>query len=84
MGLLGTVLGVIDAFIGITNTGSAGITSVAPGIAEALITTAFGLVSAIPAVIAYNYYVTRLHRFSGELEGFASEFIGTLAREGHL
>ena len=84
LGLLGTVIGVMNAFIGINVTGSASIASVAPGIAEALITTAFGLVAAIPAAIAYNYFVTRLDRFSGELEGFASEFIGTLAREGRL
>lgn len=84
LGLLGTVIGVMNSFIGIQNTGSANIASVAPGIAEALITTAFGLVAAIPAAIAYNYFVTRLDRFSGELEGFASEFIGTLAREGRL
>ncbi|HUE77148.1 MAG TPA: MotA/TolQ/ExbB proton channel family protein [Longimicrobiales bacterium] len=84
LGLLGTVLGVMNAFLGIQATGSASIASVAPGIAEALITTAFGLVAAIPAAIAYNYFVTRLNRFSGELEGFASEFIGTLAREGRL
>lgn len=84
LGLLGTVIGVMNSFIGITASGSANIASVAPGIADALITTAFGLVAAIPAAIAYNYYVTRLDRFSGELEGFASEFIGTLAREGRL
>jgi biopolymer transport protein TolQ len=84
LGLLGTVLGVMNSFIGIAKMGSANIASVAPGIAEALVTTAFGLVAAIPAAIAYNYYVTRLDRFSGELDGFASEFIGTLAREGRL
>jgi biopolymer transport protein TolQ len=84
LGLLGTVLGVMNAFIGITDTGSANIGTVAPGIAEALITTAFGLVAAIPAAIAFNYFVHRLDRFSGELEGLASEFIGTLAREGRL
>jgi biopolymer transport protein TolQ len=84
LGLLGTVIGVMNAFIGIGSTGSANIGSVAPGIAEALITTAFGLVAAIPAAIAYNYFVHRVDRFSGELEGFASEFIGTLAREGRL
>jgi biopolymer transport protein TolQ len=84
LGLLGTVIGVMDAFLGISHTGSAQIASVAPGIAEALITTAFGIVAAIPAAIAYNYFVHRLDRFSGELEGFASEFIGTLAREGRL
>ena len=84
LGLLGTVIGVMDAFIGIQNTGAANIASVAPGIAEALVATAFGLVAAIPAAIAYNYFVTRLNSFSGELEGFASDFIGTLAREGRL
>jgi biopolymer transport protein TolQ len=84
LGLLGTVVGVMNSFIGIAKLGSANITSVAPGIAEALVTTAFGLVAAIPAAIAYNYYVTRLDRFSGEMDGFASEFIGTLAREGRL
>lgn len=84
LGLLGTVIGVMDAFIGIQNTGAANIASVAPGIAEALIATAFGLVAAIPAAIAYNYFVTRLNSFSGELEGFASDFIGMLAREGRL
>ena len=84
LGLLGTVLGVMNSFVGISTTGTASIASVAPGIAEALITTAFGLVAAIPAAIAYNYFVHRIDRFSGELEGFASEFIGTLAREGRL
>jgi biopolymer transport protein TolQ len=84
MGLLGTVLGIMNSFLGITQGGSAAISNVAPGIAEALITTAVGLVAAIPAAIAYNYFTSRIDRFSGELEGFASEFIGTLAREGHL
>jgi biopolymer transport protein TolQ len=84
LGLLGTVIGVMNSFVGISTTGSANIASVAPGIADALVTTAFGLVAAIPAAIAYNYFVSRLNRFSGELEGFASEFIGTLAREGRL
>lgn len=84
LGLLGTVLGVMNAFLGISRSGAANIASVAPGIAEALTTTAFGLVAAIPAAIAYNYFVTRIDRFSGELDGFASEFIGTLAREGRL
>jgi len=84
LGLLGTVLGVMDAFLGVAVVGSANIGSVAPGIAEALTTTAAGLVAAIPAAIAYNYFASRLDRFTGELEGFASEFIGTLAREGRL
>lgn len=84
LGLLGTVLGVMNSFHGVARLGSANIAAVAPGIAEALLTTAFGLVAAIPAAIAYNYFVNRLDRFSGELDGFASEFVGTLAREGRL
>jgi len=84
LGLLGTVLGVMDAFLGVAMAGSANISSVAPGIAEALVTTAAGLVAAIPAAIGYNYFAVRLERFVGEMEGFASEFIGTLAREGRL
>jgi biopolymer transport protein TolQ len=84
LGLLGTVVGVMDAFIGISATGSANISAVAPGIAEALITTVAGLFVAIPAVMAYNHYASKLGLFVGELEGFASEFVGTLAREGRL
>lgn len=84
MGLMGTVVGVMNAFLGITATGSANISAVAPGVAEALVTTVAGLSVAIPAVIAYNYFANKLNVFSGELEGFASEFIGALAREGRL
>lgn len=84
LGLLGTVIGVMDAFLGISVVGSANISAVAPGIAEALITTVFGLAVAIPAVMAYNHFVARLNLVSGELEGFSSELIGTLAREGRV
>jgi biopolymer transport protein TolQ len=84
LGLLGTVIGVMNAFLGITAAGSANISAVAPGVAEALVTTVAGLAVAIPAVIGYNYFSSRLLLFSGELEGFSSEFIGTLAREGRL
>jgi biopolymer transport protein TolQ len=84
LGLLGTVIGVMNAFLAVSRMGAANIAAVGGGVAEALITTAFGLVAAIPAAIAYNYFVHRLDRFSGELDGFASEFIGTLAREGRL
>jgi biopolymer transport protein TolQ len=84
MGLLGTVIGVMNAFLGITATGSTNIGAVAPGVAEALITTVAGLFVAIPAVIAYNHFVSRLNLVTGELEGFSSEFIGTLAREGKV
>jgi biopolymer transport protein TolQ len=84
LGLLGTVLGVMNSFIGVAAAGSANISAVAPGVAEALITTVAGLVVAIPAAIGYNYFVNRLSLFMGELEGFSSEFIGTLAREGKV
>jgi biopolymer transport protein TolQ len=84
LGLLGTVIGVMNSFVGVAHSGSANIAAVAPGIAEALVTTVAGLAVAIPAVIAYNYFVSRLNAVSNELEGFASEFIGVLAREGRL
>lgn len=84
LGLLGTVLGVMNSFIGVAAAGSANISAVAPGIAEALITTVAGLIVAIPAAIAYNYYTGKLQLFMSELEGFSSEFIGTLAREGKV
>lgn len=84
LGLLGTVLGVMDAFLGIAAEGSGNIGAVAPGVAEALITTVAGLAAAIPAVIAYNIFVNRVRLFTGELEGFAYELVGTMAREGLL
>jgi len=84
MGLLGTVIGIMDTFFGITAGGSTNIGAVAPGIAEALITTVAGLSVAIPAVLAYNFFVGKLTLVTSELEGFSSEFIGTLAREGRL
>ncbi len=84
LGLMGTVIGVMNAFLGITVSGSSNIMAVAPGVAEALMTTVAGLAVAIPAVIAYNHFVTKLNLVTGELEGFSSEFIGTLAREGRV
>lgn len=84
LGLLGTVLGVMNSFIGVASAGSANITAVAPGVAQALTTTVAGLIVAIPAAIAYNYFAGRLQLFMSELEGFSSEFIGSLAREGKV
>lgn len=84
LGLLGTVLGVMDAFLGIAAGGSGNISAVAPGVAEALITTVLGLAVAIPAVIAYNIFANRLGVFAGELEGFAQEIVGAMAREGRV
>jgi biopolymer transport protein TolQ len=84
LGLLGTVLGVMDAFIGIATSGAGNIAAVAPGVAEALVTTVAGLAVAIPAVIAYNIFSARQNFIAGELEGFARELIASLAREGHI
>ena len=84
LGLLGTVLGVMDAFIGIAAGGSGNISAVAPGVAEALVTTVVGLAVAIPAVMAYNLFVGRLGVYTSELEGFAQEIVGTMAREGRI
>jgi len=84
LGLLGTVLGVMDAFLGIATGGSGNISAIAPGVAEALTTTVLGLAVAIPAVIAYNIFASRLGVFAGELEGFAQEIIGAMAREGRV
>ena len=84
IGLLGTVLGVIVAFIGIATKGSGNIAAVAPGVAEALIATAAALAVAIPAVFGYNLFANRLNRLEGELEGFGSEVIALLVREGRI
>jgi len=84
LGLLGTVLGVMDAFIGIATSGAGNLGAVAPGVAEALITTVAGLAVAVPSVIAYNAFTTRGNFVAAELEGFAREMIVTLAREGRL
>jgi biopolymer transport protein TolQ len=84
LGLLGTVLGVMDAFIGISTSGAGNIAAVAPGVAEALVATVGGLAVAIPAVIAYNIFTARQNFVAAELEGFARELIVTLAREGHV
>ena len=84
LGLLGTTLGIISAFTGIAAKGSGNLGAVAPGVAEALVATFAGLAAAIPAVMAYNIYVNRVRLFTGELEGFAHELIGTMAREGLL
>ena len=84
IGLLGTVLGVIDAFLGIATKGSGNIGAVAPGVAEALIATAAALSVAIPAVFGYNILAHRLNRFDGELDVFGSELIALMVREGRI
>ena len=84
IGLLGTVLGVIDAFLGIATKGSGNIGAIAPGVAEALIATAAALSVAIPAVFGYNLFANRVNRIDGELEAFGTEIIAMMVREGQI
>jgi biopolymer transport protein TolQ len=84
IGLLGTVLGVISAFVGINDKGSGNISAVAPGIAIALVATAAALTVAIPAAFAYNMFAARLNRFDSALEGFGSELIALMVRDGRI
>lgn len=78
VGLFGTVLGIIRAFEAIAKTGSGGLGTVSAGIAEALIATAAGLFVAIPAVIAYNYFLGRVKVFATEMDNAASEMVDRL------
>lgn len=78
IGLLGTVLGIIDAFREIGIQGTASIAAVAPGVAEALVATAAGLFAAIPAVIAYNYFLGRVRRQASRMERFGIEWMNVL------
>ena len=80
-GLLGTVWGIMDAFLSIGLRGSGNINVVAPGVAEALITTITGLAVAIPAVIGYNYFVSQIKEIGDELGHFSSELINVILRE---
>jgi biopolymer transport protein TolQ len=74
IGLFGTVWGIIDAFEGLGNAGSASLRAVAPGISEALVTTAIGLAAAIPAAIFYNVFGSRIRELGTRMEDFAIEF----------
>jgi len=80
IGLFGTVWGVIAAFHGIGQQGSASLAVVAPGISEALIATAAGLGAAIPAVIGYNYFVNRVKHWATEMDGFTLDLLNLLSR----
>lgn len=78
IGLFGTVWGVMDAFVGLGEAGTASLRAVAPGIAEALITTAAGLFAAIPALIAYNHYLYGIRSVATRMSDFASEFVAKI------
>jgi len=80
IGLFGTVWGIMTAFEGIGRTGSASLAVVAPGIAEALIATAIGLVAAIPAVMAYNHFQHKIRVLIKEMDSFSTEFLNIVQR----
>ena len=81
IGLFGTVWGIINSFNAIAATQSNSLSAMAPGIAEALFTTAFGLIAAIPAVVAYNKISSDIDRYAKRLENFQAEFSSILSRE---
>ena len=80
IGLFGTVWGIMDAFHGIGQSGSASLAVVAPGISEALVATAIGLVAAIPAVIAYNHFLNKVNVLIGEMDNFCQEMLNVVQR----
>ena len=80
IGLFGTVWGIMSSFLNISATGSSSLTTVGPGIAEALIATAAGLFAAIPAVIFYNHFTNQVKHFSNEMDDFSLEFLNISER----
>jgi biopolymer transport protein ExbB len=80
IGLFGTVYGIMNSFIGIANTNTTNLAVVAPGIAEALLATGIGLFAAIPAVIFYNYFNTRISAYGTRSDGFAAELTNAISR----
>jgi biopolymer transport protein ExbB len=81
IGLFGTVYGIMNSFIGIANTNTTNLAVVAPGIAEALLATGLGLFAAIPSVIFYNYFQTRIAAFGARSEGFVAELMNAISRQ---
>jgi len=80
IGLFGTVWGIMNAFRDIGRAGSTSLAIVAPGISEALVTTAIGLAVAIPAVIGYNYLQGKIRRLIGEIDGFSFDFLNLVQK----
>ena len=84
IGLLGTVLGIINAFREIGVQGSASIAAVAPGVSEALVATAAGLFTAIPAVMAYNFFLAKIRKLAFRVEAFSIEFLNSIEESESL
>ena len=81
IGLFGTVWGIMSSFSGIGQQGSASLAVVAPGISEALVATAAGLAAAIPAVIAFNYFMNKIRNVETDLQSFAADFLNIIERD---
>ncbi len=81
IGLFGTVYGIMNSFIGIANTNTTNLAVVAPGIAEALLATGIGLFAAIPSVIFYNFFQTRISSYGNRAEGFVAELLNAISRQ---
>jgi biopolymer transport protein TolQ len=81
IGLFGTVWGIMNSFSGIGQRGSASLAVVAPGISEALVATAAGLAAAIPAVIAFNYFMNRIRIVETEMQSFSADFLNIIDRD---
>ena len=81
VGLFGTVYGIMNSFIGIVQSNTTNLAAVAPGIAEALLATGIGLFAAIPAVVFYNYFNTRIAAYGTRSDGFAAELINAISRQ---
>jgi biopolymer transport protein ExbB len=81
IGLFGTVYGIMNSFIGIAETNTTNLAVVAPGIAEALLATGLGLFAAIPSVIFYNYFQTRISAYGARSEGFVAELMNAISRQ---
>ena len=81
IGLFGTVWGIMNSFIGIGQKGAANLAVVAPGISEALVATAAGLAAAIPAVIAYNFFMSKIRVVESELDSFSADLLNIIERD---
>jgi biopolymer transport protein ExbB len=81
VGLFGTVYGIMNSFIGIVQSNTTNLASVAPGIAEALLATGIGLFAAIPAVVMYNYFNTRISAYGTRSDGFSAELLNAVSRQ---
>jgi biopolymer transport protein ExbB len=81
IGLFGTVYGIMNSFIGIANTNTTNLAVVAPGIAEALLATGIGLFAAIPSVVFYNFFQTRISGYGNRSEGFVAELMNAISRQ---